>query len=182
MKVLMSLLMALMFLGGQAVAEEGNICDGQIGAAYGLCNAYCNAMECNSPEPQASDIACARVSALFEKITGSLPPTPTPPVICPTWTPEYLAPYYNLCCTEVNDDVTDPDNDYYLTDECIGPEQRWLKVEIADFFGDPAQMIMHRDTKEDYIINVATQVTEEEAEACNELLRTLHFSTCKTPN
>jgi len=73
MKILLSLLMAIMFLGGQAVAEEGDICDGQVGAAFGLCNAYCNAMECNSPEPHAAEIACTRVSTLFEQITGSSP-------------------------------------------------------------------------------------------------------------
>ena len=39
------------------------------GAAWGLCNAYCEAMDCDSNNPSASDKACARVLANFEKQT-----------------------------------------------------------------------------------------------------------------
>ncbi len=48
-----------------------DICDGQAGAAFGLCNAYCEAMDCDSPAPQASENACMRVADKFEQITGN---------------------------------------------------------------------------------------------------------------
>lgn len=47
------------------------VCDGQTGAAFGLCNAYCEAMDCDSPAPHASATACAKVGSHFQRITGS---------------------------------------------------------------------------------------------------------------
>jgi hypothetical protein len=46
------------------------VCDSQSGAAYGLCNAYCEAMDCDSPAPQASPTACSRVRNNYTRITG----------------------------------------------------------------------------------------------------------------
>jgi hypothetical protein len=34
-----------------------NICDGQEGSAFGLCNSYCEAMDCDSDNPQTSQKA-----------------------------------------------------------------------------------------------------------------------------
>ncbi|HYN20836.1 MAG TPA: hypothetical protein VE078_07750 [Thermoanaerobaculia bacterium] len=50
--------------------SEETVCDGQVGAAYGLCTAYCEAMDCDSPEPNASATACSRVQANFLRHTG----------------------------------------------------------------------------------------------------------------
>lgn len=55
---------------GQTPAIETG-CDGQSGAAFGLCNAYCEPMDCDGDLPQASDWACERIRADFIKITGS---------------------------------------------------------------------------------------------------------------
>lgn len=58
---------------GQTPAEE-TVCDGETGAAFGLCNAYCEAMDCDSDTPQASEKACSKVAEKFENLTGgSLP-------------------------------------------------------------------------------------------------------------
>jgi hypothetical protein len=46
------------------------VCDNESGAAFGLCNAYCEAMDCDSPFHRASDKACANVRRNFEKKTG----------------------------------------------------------------------------------------------------------------
>jgi hypothetical protein len=64
---------------GQTPAEE-TVCDNESGAAFGLCNAYCEAMDCDSPAPQASPTACSRVLANFQRITGR--PLPCN-VVCP---------------------------------------------------------------------------------------------------
>lgn len=54
---------------GRTPSEE-TVCDAQTGAAYGLCTAYCEAMDCDSPAPQASPTACSRVQQNFLRITG----------------------------------------------------------------------------------------------------------------
>lgn len=64
------------------------ICDGESGAAYGLCNAYCEAMDCESANPQASAAACTKVRDKFINVTGRpLPcetcPAPPPGTLCP---------------------------------------------------------------------------------------------------
>ncbi|HEX2645195.1 MAG TPA: hypothetical protein VHU81_19510 [Thermoanaerobaculia bacterium] len=64
---------------GQTPAIE-TICDGQTGAAHGLCNAYCEAMDCDSDAPQASEKACNKVGDNFTRITGQRPPCD---VVCP---------------------------------------------------------------------------------------------------
>jgi hypothetical protein len=61
---------------GETPAEE-DICTkwGFSGAANGLCTAYCEAMDCDAAEPQASEQACTRV---FDKIILGLNGTPFP--------------------------------------------------------------------------------------------------------
>lgn len=49
-------------------AEE-SVCDGLAGAAYGLCNAYCEAMDCGGGDTLASDEACDRVLDSYEHNT-----------------------------------------------------------------------------------------------------------------
>lgn len=49
---------------GQTPSEE-TICDVETGAAFGLCNAYCEAMDCDSPDTRANQRACDRVAQNF---------------------------------------------------------------------------------------------------------------------
>ncbi len=53
---------------GQTPAEE-SVCDGfgLTGKAWGLCNAYCEAMDCDDANPQASEQACQRVLASMRR-------------------------------------------------------------------------------------------------------------------
>ncbi len=46
------------------------ICDLESGAAYGLCNSYCEAMDCETESPNASQEACTKVAEKFTMITG----------------------------------------------------------------------------------------------------------------
>jgi hypothetical protein len=61
---------------GETPAEE-DICTtwGMTGKVNGLCNSYCEAMDCDSAAPQASEQACSRV---LGKIEGALGDTPFP--------------------------------------------------------------------------------------------------------
>ena len=68
---------------GLTPAQESE-CDGQPGALFGLCNAYCEAMDCDSDSPHASARACQRVLDNFLAKSGgifppciNLPPVPT---------------------------------------------------------------------------------------------------------
>ena len=47
-----------------------SVCDAETGAAYGLCNAYCEAMDCDSAAPSASATACDKVRSKFQNVAG----------------------------------------------------------------------------------------------------------------
>jgi hypothetical protein len=66
---------------GETPAEE-TVCDSETGAAYGLCNAYCEAMDCESESPNASETACTKVRDKFMNITGRDLPCEAPDLIC----------------------------------------------------------------------------------------------------
>lgn len=53
---------------GQTPAVE-HVCDGYQGAAFGLCNAYCEAMDCDD-DPNADQEACDKVEDKFQARTG----------------------------------------------------------------------------------------------------------------
>ena len=63
------------------------VCDNETGAAFGLCNAYCEAMDCDSGAPQASQKACDKVRDNFVKQTGEAPPCDCP---CVTQYPGFI--------------------------------------------------------------------------------------------
>ena len=73
MKVTLSISIFLLLIAPAALAQTG-VCDSVPGNAYGLCNAYCEAMDCDNPAHAASDKACDRVFMNFVKKTGEAPP------------------------------------------------------------------------------------------------------------
>ena len=75
----------LLICSGAALAQTPDglppaletICDMEQGAAYGHCNAYCEAMDCElandgdpGTEPKASATACSKVRAKYQQTTG----------------------------------------------------------------------------------------------------------------
>ena len=64
MKAHLTLVFALLLICSGAAMAQGTpdwmtphqetVCDSETGAAFGLCNAYCEAMDCESASPQAS--------------------------------------------------------------------------------------------------------------------------------
>ena len=75
---------------GVTPANEA-ICDLESGAAYGLCNAYCEAMDCDSDTPHASETACLKVQDKFIQKTGRDLPCMIPPPECPCFTFQEVA-------------------------------------------------------------------------------------------
>ena len=63
-------------LTGHAFAGEGDSCAllGLSSVEYGLCNAYCEIMDCDSDDPLATDGACQRLEGKFYARTVSMPP------------------------------------------------------------------------------------------------------------
>lgn len=57
---------------GQTPAVEV-VCNGYSGAAFGLCNSYCEAMDCDD-NPRASRTACDRLAQRFKAATGKAVP------------------------------------------------------------------------------------------------------------
>ena len=79
MKKLIWVLGFLLVFAGTAMAgtAEETVCDdaGISGAPWGLCNAYCEAMDCDSDTPKASLEACSKTAMKYEeKTSGSVLP------------------------------------------------------------------------------------------------------------
>jgi hypothetical protein len=92
---------------GKAPAQE-DICTlwGFTGMINGLCNAYCKAMDCDAPEPQASAMACERV---LDKIEEALGETPFP--TCEDVDDDGVPNGHDNCPNEPNPDQADADED-----------------------------------------------------------------------
>src|SRR5690349_13397535 len=86
---------------GQTPAEE-TVCDNETGAAFGLCNAYCEAMDCDSDDPQASDNACSKVQSKFQQITGRDLPCEVPQVTCPCNDPAFSQDFVDLLAGRID--------------------------------------------------------------------------------
>jgi hypothetical protein len=56
----------------QGAGVSDSMCNdfGLTGQSLGLCRAYCDAMDCDDPEPQASPTACARVLERISSLSG----------------------------------------------------------------------------------------------------------------
>lgn len=89
---------------------------GLTGAAWGLCNAYCEAMDCDGEQPSASQMACDRVLLKFQDVTAPefLPPCETPD------TDGDGVPDDVDNCPEVPNDQADRDQDSFgdVCDNC----------------------------------------------------------------
>ena len=81
------LVLSLLVLFTGAAAAQDDPCAGLDGNAYGLCNAYCEAMDCDSPNQPASERACERKFQQFQLLTGEVPPCEG--VTCPCIDDQY---------------------------------------------------------------------------------------------
>ena len=106
------------------------ICDNESGAAFGLCNAYCEAMDCElandgdpQTEPAASQNACDKVRGKYQHYTGKDLPCE---VSCPCNDPE------------VNQIWVDITNGDIPLDFCFdGPISGFVDIRLVTTFGEP---------------------------------------------
>lgn len=88
------------------------ICDNESGAAFGLCNAYCEAMDCDSASPQASATACSKVRSKFQNVSGH-------DVTCELPCPCTSIPEFNATLAGANSCV---DYSFELVGTIVSPE------------------------------------------------------------
>lgn len=62
---------------GSTPAEE-SVCSGLSGASWGMCNAYCEAMDCDNEDSKASSTACSRIAQKYHERTGGVLPCGDP--------------------------------------------------------------------------------------------------------
>lgn len=111
---------------GLTPAEE-EVCEGLSGARWGLCNAYCEAMDCDFETPTASEQACERVLLQFLARSAGVPP-PCLSVSTPDRDGDDVADEEDNCPDDANADQVDLDADGVgdLCDICpdaFDPEQ-----------------------------------------------------------
>jgi hypothetical protein len=139
---------------GQPPSQE-SVCDGELGAAYGLCNAYCEAMDCDSANPQASPTACSKVRANYMKHTGHDLPCEQPLCICQS------IPQFAAGLTTATRCVDDPAG--------LGT------VLLLPGAGDPEIFSGSSETPQcgylDISGTVRIPVTPEQAAACDQVIR-----------
>ena len=139
-------------------------CEGQVGAAFGLCNAYCEAMDCDSADQQASDKACNKVYDKFFTHAGTPPPCE---VSCPCFTLDDLQAGGEI--SECGENFSSP------FDDLAGIIYTPLAIACSGF--NCATM---GTTNCSYLGGTGTLegITETEDAGC----RTLILAACDTPN
>ena len=136
---------------GQTPSEE-TVCDAQTGAAYGLCTAYCEAMDCDSTAPQASPTACTRVKNNYQRITGQ-------PLPCNVPCPCLSLPLFSAIV-----------NGTAIPDRCI-VDASTISVLLPDgtfaFIDSAASPAFCSDNLQSFVNNL----TAAEANVCRDVLR-----------
>jgi hypothetical protein len=135
---------------GQAATDGGGTPDGLTpavedictkwgfdGKVNGLCNAYCEAMDCDDPNPHASDQACTRV---LDKIQRELGDTPFP--TCEDSDDDGVPNGGDNCPAVANLDQTDGDGDGVgdACDNCPSDENPAQEDENMDGIGDACEV------------------------------------------
>ena len=101
--------------------------------AFGLCNAYCEAMDCDSPFRRASDTACLKKAQRFEELTGAAPP-------CGSFCP---------CVSEELPVFTEFATGQRTISACLEyVEDDGSLTQIIEFTGDNAEVVIVQDEEE----------------------------------
>ncbi|HEX6901372.1 MAG TPA: hypothetical protein VF789_16725 [Thermoanaerobaculia bacterium] len=178
MKTRLILTLALLLIcTGAALAQTPDllpparetVCDNEAGAAYGLCNAYCEAMDCESGAPQASATACEKVRTKFQNVAGRDVP-------CELTCPCQGIPEFNALLATVN-------YCYEASEGTVLSEEPELDVYIAaGHEGEPPPLCGYINESEgDFIF---LPITPEQEAFCREVLRDAAASrgvTCGPP-
>jgi len=150
------------------LAQTPFACEEESGAAYGLCNAYCEAMDCDSGQASASETACLTVRDRFVQLTGH--DLPCEAVECPCFDEFQIGTYFPQI-------TNDPSLSYGLEEGelhciigacngCIG-----LINPTADPIGNTCSVHTSADWDNEWFkIEPRIDITAEEAQSCFNIL------------
>ena len=155
----------LLICSGAALAQTPDemppaletVCDAETGAAYGLCNAYCEAMDCESDAPSASATACSKVRDKFQNVTGRDVPCE---LTCPCMSIPQFAnalPTVTFCSTTAISLVGSQDSSRRVQVVSTFPGVLNPRCGYANFNSVPPETII-------------LPITPEEADVCRELI------------
>jgi len=143
-QLVLFLILSLLCLGtGAALAQTPDSCSNETGAAYGLCNAYCDAMDCDSDNPSASPTACTKVQTKFQNVTGRDLPCEKS---CPCNTPTFPT-FSGIVAGEVELDTCETDPIFGSLDGiAVSKDGVYLSVSLLNVAnswdcGDPGQTL-----------------------------------------
>jgi hypothetical protein len=157
---------------GRTPAQE-SVCSELSGAAFGLCNAYCEALDCDSVAPKASDRACDRVLANFNRVSDD-----PLPCLCPCWDANGTLLYGDLEGENLSSEDYCGDFAGWELDDGGLPEE--LEIE---FNGGDCEMKSTEDSDEGLFCSYETgfigegdaelDVSQVESDSCRQILRDL---------
>lgn len=157
--------------------EEERACEAADlhGAAWGLCNAYCEAMDCDSDDPQASDNACERVLKNWEEHEDGMT-IPCEEVECPCWSsseelefvhdsnspPSYGRPTFRICFENENGLVLGVSDSVVRTriESFVDAKDATCVTEVLPF-REPALPVLRVDDLTAFEIQACRHVIEE---------------------
>lgn len=177
---LVTALLAPISAGAQTPTED-SVCDGLSGSAFGLCNAYCEVMDCDSEAPNANEKACLKVLSGFTKHSDE--PIPCAPVECTCFEPSDVQIGIDWCIEEGKEIVECSDISFVdsaFTDITCGRPRSGDTHTIGSATSTLDTPFPHCYARDFPGVPDGTQeVSEAEAEACRAVLRNkFHVPPC----
>jgi len=152
---------------GEPPAQE-DVCATESGAAFGLCTAYCEAMDCDSEQAASSETACLTVRDKFIQSVGH--DLPCEAVECPCFDEFLIGTYFPLITNDPEPGYGIEEGEFHCViggcNDCIG-----LINPTADPFGNTCSVHTSAEwVNESFSIQPRIDITAEEAQSCYDIL------------
>lgn len=143
------------------------VCDSESGAAYGLCTAYCEAMDCDYELTSTAEMSCLKVRDRFIQQTGR--DVPCEPVECPCFDESLIGTFQQIT-NDPSPRLGIEEGEYHCVlggcNGCIG-----LINPTADPVGNTCSVHTSAPWEnEPFRIEPRVVITAEEAQSCVNIL------------
>jgi hypothetical protein len=115
--------------------DQGSACDGLSGAAWGLCNAFCETLDCDGNNTKAAPQACSRILANFTQHSDE--PIPCAPVECPCFAPAAVDELVEYC----REQSSPVECTHFVGVEPNGPGDLIDDIDITCFVPEPVNNV-----------------------------------------
>lgn len=159
--------------GVQARGARDGACAGERGAAFGLCVAYCVALDCDAEHRHAGARACGRLQAAYLRFTGLRPPCVRATCPCSSFDANSIAAATwakderNLCGTLMNPTTGGVAHQLELIDEGASDRTFFTAGELG---GEPSCSAFGLSNGEP-INEELVPISEEEVAECIRVLQ-----------